>query len=189
MEEIRLAEVKDIVCQPARADPTGELETSYITLSTESVPARLGRVDSSKERTTPQYALYFDIAPTNPMEVIGITSQVWTAETGYAGLSDPRLANGIQCLDVMVAHIARGVSGIKLRYEGFPDTPRKNVRFCMIIARQADQEERWVRGGLVVISEYNSDTVETTQKDDAERKKLFEEMTQRNREIQDITIW
>jgi hypothetical protein len=198
MEVVKLAEVKDVVCQPSGADPTGELEYAYITLSTKAIPARLMRMDNSSELTAPRYALYFDIASSNIMEVIRIPRLPCDEQTGHHGLSDPRLANGIQCLDVIVVQLARCAFALGKRYRGYPETIEQDVRFCMVIARHSDQGERWIRVGLATFAEYEPTTVQFAQEDGAETEGLFEELAQRNRkilrlfdevEIRDITIW
>jgi hypothetical protein len=48
MEIVKMAEEKDVVCQPSRADSTGKLEHAHIMLSTKAIPARLMRVGARK---------------------------------------------------------------------------------------------------------------------------------------------
>jgi hypothetical protein len=191
IQAVKTAQVKGVVCQPSGADPTGELEFAHLTLSTKAIPARLMRVDDSKKTTTPQYVLYVDIDSVNPIEGSSITRQVWHGETGYLGLSDPRLASGIPSLDTMIVEIARYMYDEAGDRTNAPETTGSDLRFCMIIARQADREERWVRVGLVVVSEYLPCTT-------AERKKVMQVAAERNRrilrrldevEVQDVTIW
>jgi hypothetical protein len=77
MEIVKMAEAKDVVCQPCGADPTGKLENAYLTLSTKAIPARLIHLDYNEAFLTTPYTLCFDFPSANLKEVVGLKIREW----------------------------------------------------------------------------------------------------------------
>ncbi|KAF2824998.1 HET-domain-containing protein [Ophiobolus disseminans] len=194
-----LAELKHVVCKASGDDPTGELQTAYLTLRTRVIPATLGHVLNGGLSS---YHLYLGNELVFPRKSIPRFYSLDDAETGYFDLSDHRLANDITSLGVVVAQVASW-SGIRTIYirGHVPD----EVRFYLLLARDIKDNRHWVRIGLMVVTAYNrnvslcycanqnSMTSEQKAKEFEERKHeisshpifdLFDEA-----EAQDITIW
>jgi hypothetical protein len=200
MEEVEMAHVRDVVCQPSGADPTGQLKFAHLTLSTKAISARLKLRSSAYKNKLPLYILCFNIDDANIWPADGVTRR---EGTGYSGLSDPRLANRIPYLDVLVTQIACSTNS--RQENSIPDSSKRTRRYYMILAKQIDQQERWVRVGLAFVSEFEPDrtsqlagrAVYQSLLADG-REELLEETAKRNREIlrlfdeaetQDVTIW
>jgi hypothetical protein len=153
-----LAEVRDTVCQLAGTDPTGELTSAHFTLRTKALPAFLKRRRGDVEPDTPRYLLGLDDGFTIPKTYDAFSSSLFVLQTGYFGLDDSCLRENIEHLDIMLAQMATGVQQKQVWLEEvYPPIPvLQEVRSYMLLARQADNSERWIRIGLATIAEHEA---------------------------------
>jgi hypothetical protein len=211
-----LAEVKDVVCHAAGADPTGELETeAHLTLSTTATSASLEYLTTKPDLG---YLIHlgsnFTISKTPASHSWGI----WDLETGYFDLDKSQLPRNHGSLDLLLAQIASCIQNEQLHLSGhdtcFPF--QQEVRSYMLLARRPcdDNNERWIRIGLATIAAYNynlslygANAKEMDRKEKAEKVRhmtreeveaALEGEADRNRamfrqfdesEVRDITVW
>jgi hypothetical protein len=200
-----LATVKDLVCQPSGADPTGGLKTTaHLTLETKAIAASL---EYSDLRWNISLGHDYKISQTPPAYFYHISSLA----TGYLDLDK---SNGPT--DILLAQIACCTSKRHAYLHGHDSRIpfQQEVRYYMLLARKPHDNNHWTRIGLVTIAEYepnlalygpDSATLDSDEK--AERIKnmtpeeieaTLEESAARNRaifghfddsETQDIVIW
>jgi hypothetical protein len=200
-----LAKIKDLVCQPSGADPTGGLKTTAnLTLVTKAIPASLECSDS-------QFSIFlsqdFKISKTPPAYFYHISSLA----TGYLDLDE---SNGP--LDILLAQVACCTSKRHTYLHGHDRRIpfQQEVRYYMLLARKSHNGNHWTRIGLATIAEYDPnlalygpDSAALDSDEKATRMKnmtleaiqaTLEEAAERNRaifrrfddlELQDIVIW
>lgn len=211
-----LTEVKDIVCQPSGIDPTGELVTAHLTFHTKALPAVIKRDSQALDSVAPQYSIILDNDFTIPKATRSSSHSLFTLGTGHIDLSDSRLNNGIEHLDIVLAQIASGVEKPRVWLHNiYPPIPFvQEIRSYMLLARQEDNNERWIRIGLALIAEHEPDIAlygpcpESVSRADKEKRvrrmtpevieRKLEERAERNRQIfrrfddaglQNLTVW
>jgi hypothetical protein len=154
-----LAKVKDVVCQLAGMDPTGQLSSAHLTLRTKALPAFLKRRHGDSEPDSPRHLLGLDDGYTIPKTPHPLSSSLFVLQTCYFDLDNSRLNENIERLDIMFVQIARGVQQIQVwLYDVYPPFHiSQEVRSYMLLARQVDNSERWIRIGLATIAEHEPD--------------------------------
>ncbi|KAH3909373.1 hypothetical protein HBI56_185780 [Parastagonospora nodorum] len=188
-----LANVRDIVCKPSGADPTGELETARLTLTTKALPAHL----DSAGMICLADALELQELPRS------YSHHQFTLETGYLNLDtavaiDILFAQLTTCTGEQKVHLHNVYADIHITQE---------VRSYLLLARRADG---WVRVGIAAIAEYEPDkTVFARAKREYRQDMLkhktreevvaiVEQQAERNRsvfrmfdesETQDLVVW
>jgi len=205
-----LARVTDVVCQPSGADTTGELATAHLILRTKALPARLER---SRE---PSYSYFLRLnSPTISQNASRHLVDLQNLDSGLIGLSDPRLADGIDSLDVVVAQMATSTRTRKVQVWKTLSSfeVAQEVRTYLLLARDGEMNDRWIRIRLLSIAEdghkrmdrydfFNSHDKKWPEKNPPESKEAFEEELNEyagaHQEIfrrfdecldQDLTIW
>jgi hypothetical protein len=155
-----LAEVKDVVCQPSGADPTGELESdAHLTLVTAAVPVTLERgPDTPKSPYTIRLDNDFTISPTS-------NSHSWSVSglgTGYLDLDESKPLQPHDSVEILLAQIATctadhnlNLSDVHERYQYLQE-----VRSYMLLARDShdSNNNRWTRIGVATIAAYEYET-------------------------------
>jgi hypothetical protein len=142
-----LAQVKDIVCEPSGADPTGGLKTTaHLTLVTKAVSASLEYSDS---RFTIILGQDFKISKSPPAYLYDDSNLA----TGYLDLDEPK--NGP--LHILLAQIACCTTERRAYLYGHDmRIPfQQEIRHYMLLAKH---NEHWNRIGLATIAEYEPDT-------------------------------
>jgi hypothetical protein len=100
-----LAEVRDIVRALSGADPIGELKTAHLTLRTKAISASLEHYLLNLDPRRPRHLILLeDFTISKALECSA--PNLYRLETGYLGLSDSRLVDEIESLDVLLAQIA-----------------------------------------------------------------------------------
>jgi hypothetical protein len=152
-----LARVTEIFCVAVGADETGELASANLTIETKAIAARLKRSPSS-ETASAEYAIIVgDVSILSPRA--NYDWSLHTIETAYLNLNDSCLSDSIDSVDVIIAQIAAcdGPTSISLQDVYANIDYVQHIRFCLLLARAADDDTRWVRIGLVTIAEYEPD--------------------------------
>jgi hypothetical protein len=154
-----LAEVRDTVCRLAGSDPTGTLSSAHLTIRTKALPAFLKRRHGDLGLDTPRHLLSLDDEFTIPKTPNASSPNLFVLRTGYFDLDDSRLRENIERLDIMFAQIASGfVQKQVWLHHVYPPIPvSQEVRSYMLLARQTDNSERWIRIGLATVAQYESD--------------------------------
>jgi hypothetical protein len=150
-----LAQVKDIVCRPSGADPTGELEpTAHFTLVTKAISASLEYSSSDSE-------YYIRLGPS--FVIRRAPKSTWyclvNMDTGYIDLDESLLLKNDGRIDVQLAQIANctGRRNPYLYSHHAPVPIQQEVRSYMLLARRSgneNDEESWIRIGLATIAKY-----------------------------------
>ncbi|KAH8708508.1 heterokaryon incompatibility protein-domain-containing protein [Phaeosphaeriaceae sp. PMI808] len=153
-----LAEVKEVVCQPSGLDKTGKLATAYITIKGKALSACFKRCYAHQNSVVPQYNLHLldDIVFSKlPLYLQLIYTTIW-AGSYYMGLTDSRLENGLESLQVMVVQMTRCFKASRVNlHEIYPSFEFvQEFRSYILLAKQEDCNERWTRVGLLFVAEY-----------------------------------
>jgi hypothetical protein len=108
---------------------------------------------------TPQYLLSLNDEFVIPKTFNASSPSLFVLRTGYFDLDDSRLRKNIERLDIMFAQVASGfVEKQVWLHHVYPPIPiSQEVRSYLIMARQADNNERWIRIGLATVAKYESD--------------------------------
>lgn len=180
-----VARIKDILCEPSGVDPTGQLKTAYMTLTTKAISACLLPLKGSDEL---QYVLR--LGPGCETIQASHKHVIWLhLETSFCGISDLRLAAGILCLDVVMVQVGHHWGDHYIsRHQAFGTEKwtKKHITSCILLAQHPDHTERWVRVGLVAVTDvaYESAFQDVKEQDGCDDEWLYhgtEAMTERLR--------
>jgi hypothetical protein len=155
-----LAKVKDLVCRPAGADPTGELKSdARLTLVTAALSVTLEHAPDTPDSP---YSIRLDKDFTLSKTP---NSHSWTVNslgTGYLDLDESQLPQPHGSAEILLTQIAMCTADHNLylcdlhgRYSYLQE-----VRLYMVLARnpQDNNNNRWSRIGLATIAAYEYET-------------------------------
>jgi hypothetical protein len=154
-----LAEVRDTVCHLAGSDPTGRLNSAHLRLQTKGLPAVMQLQHGSIESNSTQYLCSLDNGFTTLRATDSSLTSLHLFRTGYFDLDDSRLRNNIESLDIMLVQMASVIRQSRVwLYDVYPHIPIvQEIRSYILLARQTNNSERWIRIGLAIIAEHGSD--------------------------------
>jgi hypothetical protein len=181
-----LAEVKDLVCRPAGADPTGELETdARLTLVTAALSVTL---EHAPDTIDSPYFIRLDEDFTISKIPNAHSWGAYDLGTGYLDLDESQLPQTHDSVEIILAQMASCTADHDLylsdHHERYPYL--QEVRSYMLLARHAQDgdNDRWSRIGLVTIAAYEYKTflfgAEAKAMTHAETAERLKQMTREN---------
>ncbi|KAH3909375.1 hypothetical protein HBI56_185760 [Parastagonospora nodorum] len=142
-----IAQVLDVSCQPAGADPTGQLESATLTLRTKVLRARF----EIGSRTIDLFSGDLKIPQAVFQETSYILSELCTGYLDFDEQYQP---------DILLAQIAECSGDCRMFLAGLPAPVHvtQEVLSFMLLARREEREEGWRRVGLATIAAYEPDS-------------------------------
>ncbi|KAH7082151.1 heterokaryon incompatibility protein-domain-containing protein [Paraphoma chrysanthemicola] len=142
----KLAEVTNIVCQPIGADTTGQLAMAHLTIRAKGL---LGHLVCSSPPTATQSICEIIVGNS----IIRKAGPYASNTTAHFGLDSFRRAGRTESLEVIIVQLAKHTENTTMFVPTTLQAVKvvREVRSCMILARDSKDTDHWIRIGLVAV--------------------------------------